>query len=167
MLIKEIMTKDPEVVEAETPLREAAQKMQELDVGSIPVFEGRQMIGIITDRDIAIRGTAAGLDPNHTVVKKVFTPNVCTCYEDQEVREAAQMMCSRQVRRLLILRRNGELAGIVSLGDVAASLGNEELAVIILKHVSQPALEHSSVENEETFKYGRESSRTHRTHEMS
>src|SRR4051812_27254945 len=117
MLVKDIMTHNAEVVGPGDTLEQAARKMELLDVGPLPVCEGNRVVGMLTDRDIAVRAVAAGCDPKATLVCDVMTPEVVACYEDQDVREAADLMKARQVRRLVVLSREGDLVGILSLGD--------------------------------------------------
>ena len=136
MQLRDVMTRDVEVVRPESTLVEAARKMKELDVGPIPVCDDNQIIGMITDRDIATRAVAEGRDPKHTQVREVMTQDVVYCFEDQEVDEAARLMRQRQVRRLLVLNRSRELAGIVSLGDLAVDTGDERLAGETLEDIS-------------------------------
>jgi CBS domain-containing protein len=127
MQLREVMTPHVEVIHPDATLREAAQKMQTLDVGPIPVCDGDRLQGMLTDRDITVRATAAGRDPNTTRVREVMTPDVVYCFEDQDVQEAAQVMEERQIRRLIVLNRDKRLVGIVSLGDLATQTGDEEL----------------------------------------
>ena len=119
MLLRDVMTPHVEVIHPDATLREAAQKMKTLDVGPVPVCDGDRLQGMLTDRDITIRATAEGRDPNTTRVREVMTPDVVYCFEDQDVVEAARMMEERQIRRLVILNRDKRLVGIVSLGDLA------------------------------------------------
>jgi CBS domain-containing protein len=127
MLLREVMTPHVEVIHPDATLTEAARKMKSLDVGPVPVCDGDRLQGMLTDRDITIRATAEGRDPNTTRVREVMTPDVVYCFEDQDVREAADIMEHRQIRRLLILNRDKRLVGIVSLGDLATQTGDEEL----------------------------------------
>jgi CBS domain-containing protein len=139
MLLKEIMTPDVEVVSPGDTLAEAARKMAELDVGPLPVCEGRRVVGMLTDRDITVRATAAGCDPNTTLICDAMTQDITCCYEDQDVREAARLMGEKQIRRLPILNRANELVGIVSLGDLATEAGDRGHPGEVLKKVSEPA----------------------------
>jgi CBS domain-containing protein len=127
MVLREIMTTHVEVVHPEATLKEAAQKMKALDVGPIPVCDGDRLQGMLTDRDITVRATAEGRDPNTTKVREVMTPDVVYCFEDQDVREAADIMEEKQIRRLVVLNRDKRLVGIVSLGDLATQTGDAEL----------------------------------------
>jgi CBS domain-containing protein len=136
MQLRDVMTRDVEVVRPESTLAEAARKMKELDVGPIPVCDDNQIIGMITDRDIATRAVAEGRDPKQTQVREVMTEDVVYCFEDQDIDEAARLMRERQVRRLLVLNRSRELTGIVSLGDLAVDTGDERLAGETLEDIS-------------------------------
>jgi CBS domain-containing protein len=120
-------------------LQEAAKMMKSLDVGSLPVCDGNRLLGMLTDRDITIRATAEGRDPTTTTVRETMTEKILYCYEDQDVREAAQIMEERQIRRLPILNRDKRLVGIVSLGDLAVDSGQEQIAGEALTEISRPA----------------------------
>jgi CBS domain-containing protein len=139
MQVKEIMTSQVEVIHPEASLKEAAQKMSRLDIGPLPVCDGERLVGMLTDRDITVRATAQGWDPNTTRVREVMTPAVVCCFEDQEVRTAAQVMDVRQIRRVPVLSRDKRLVGIVSLGDLAVETGDQQLAGKTLERVSEPA----------------------------
>ena len=139
MQLRDVMTRDVEVVRPESNLIEAARKMKELDVGPIPVCDDNQIIGMITDRDIATRAVAEGRDPKHTYVRDIMTPDVVYCFEDQDVNDAARLMQQHQVRRLLVLNRSRELTGIVSLGDLAVDTGDEYMAGETLEEISSDA----------------------------
>ena len=139
MQIRDIMTPNVEVTELTTNLKEAATKMKTLNVGSLPVREGEQLVGMITDRDIVIRGVAEGSDPNKTTVSTVMTSDLVYCFEDQDVQEAAQVMSDRQIRRLPIVNREHQLVGIVSLGDLAVDGRDDDLSGEALEEISKPA----------------------------
>jgi CBS domain-containing protein len=112
-------------------------------VRPLPVCgEGDRLVGMITDRDIAIRAVAEGDDADMTFVKNVMTPGVIYCYEDQEVQEAAELMEKHQVRRLVVLNRDKQLVGIISLGDLAVDTQNEQLAGHTLEAISVPVHVH-------------------------
>jgi CBS domain-containing protein len=139
MLLKDIMTRDVEVVKPEATLQEAAKKMKELDVGAIPVCDGRKLRGMLTDRDIAIRSTAEGRDPRQTKVNETMTDEVYYCYENQSVEDAALIMMEKQIRRLPIINNDNELVGIVSLGDMTVDTGDPELGGHTLEEISRPS----------------------------
>ena len=139
MQINEIMTRNVEVISPHTTLKEAALKMRELDVGSLPVCDGERLKGMLTDRDITIRATAEGQNPDSTQARDVMTAAIYYCYEDQDVAEAAQVMEEKQIRRLPIVSRDKKLVGIVSLGDLAVDTGKQRLAGEALTEISRPA----------------------------
>ena len=138
MKVNEIITHDPQVIHPETALIEAAQKMKSLDIGMLPVCDGDRLVGVITDRDITVRGVAQGYDPKTARVQEVMTPEVIYCFDDEDVKEAAKKMEEKQVRRLPVLNREKRLVGIVSLGDLAVRTGKEKLAGEVLERVSEP-----------------------------
>ena len=139
MQLKEIMTRDVEVVRPDATLQEAAGRMKALDVGVVPVCDGEHLMGMLTDRDITVRATAAGRDPRTTRVRDVMTPDVVYCFEDQDVTEGQRLMQERQIRRLLILNRDKRLAGVVSLGDLAVKASADKVGGAVLERVSEPA----------------------------
>jgi CBS domain-containing protein len=139
MQLKEVMTRDVEVIHPNASLAEAADKMGALDVGPLPVCDGYRLVGMITDRDIAVRATAAGRDPKTTRVRDAMTEDVVYGFEDQDVREAARIMEEKQIRRLVVLDRDKRLVGIVSLGDLATDAGDDRLSGEVLERVSEPA----------------------------
>lgn len=138
MQIAEIMTRDPVVASPDATLREAAQMMRELDSGVLPVGEGDRLLGILTDRDITIRATAEGKDPNATPVREVMSTEVVSCFEDEDEQEAAARMEQHQLRRLVVIDRDERLVGIVSLGDLAVYTSDDRLAGEVTEAVSEP-----------------------------
>lgn len=139
MQLKEIMTSRVEVVDPESTLDQAASKMSQEDVGMIPVIEKDQPVGVITDRDIAVRAVAQHKDPATTKVRDVMTHEIVYCFDDQDIEEAAKLMEERQVRRLMVLDRGHRLVGVVSLGDLARQPGTQPKAGEVLNEVSQPS----------------------------
>jgi CBS domain-containing protein/sporulation protein YlmC with PRC-barrel domain len=137
--VKDIMTRNVEVVHPEATLWEAAQKMAALDVGMLPVCSGDQLVGMLTDRDITVRATAEGRDPKTTRVHEVMTPEVVYVFENDDVSEAARIMMEQQVRRLVVLNQSKQLAGIISLGDLAVHAGDIQQAGETLEGVSEPS----------------------------
>jgi CBS domain-containing protein len=118
--IAEVMTRDVTVIEPYADVQRAAQLMRDLDVGVLPVCQGKQLLGMITDRDITIRATAAGLLPADAGVSDVMSKDAAWCFDDQSVGEVLQQMGDLQIRRMpVVSRHNNELAGMVSLGDLA------------------------------------------------
>jgi len=138
MQVREVMTPHVEVIHPDATLKEAAEKMSRLEIGPLPVCDGERLIGMLTDRDITVRATARGCDPNTTKVRDTMTSEVVYCFEDQEVRIAAQMMEMRQIRRVPVLTRDKRLVGIVSLGDLSVETQDQHLAAKTLEGVSEP-----------------------------
>lgn len=120
MQIKDILSKDVEVVAHDTPIRDVARKMRDRDCGAIPVTDGDKMVGMITDRDIVCRCVAESKNLDDAKAEDVMTPNILYCYEDTDVEEVARNMADNKVRRLPVVNREKRLIGIVSLGDLAA-----------------------------------------------
>jgi CBS domain-containing protein len=137
MKLKEFINTRVETVESGDTLQCAAEKMRELDVGSLPVCDNGHLAGVITDRDITIRAVAKGSDPAAMTVREVMTPEVLSCFEDDEVEEAARIMQENQVRRIMVLNEANELVGITSLGEIATVTGNRLLAGETLESVSE------------------------------
>lgn len=137
MNISEVMTPNVRVVSPYDTLQFAAQLMEEIDVGLLPVTENEELIGTLTDRDITIRAVAQGLSPEETQVSEVMTSDALYVFEDQSVEEAAQDMSDFQVRRLPVLNRENHLVGIVALADLALSQDSNAVN-IALDGVSQP-----------------------------
>jgi CBS domain-containing protein len=137
MQLKEFANTLGETVQSDDALQRAAEKMRDLDVGSLPVCEGSQLVGMITDRDITIRAVAKGNDPAAATVREVMSPEVLWCFENEEVEEAARIMQKNQVRRILVLNEDKELVGITSLGELATVTGDRLLAGETLESVSE------------------------------
>jgi CBS domain-containing protein len=118
MQAQDLMTRDVTIVDPETTIQQAARAMVALDVGVLPVGENDRLIGIITDRDIAVRGVAEGKGPK-TKVRELMTPAVKYCFVDDEVEEIASNMADIQLRRLPVMDHDKRLVGILSLSDIA------------------------------------------------
>ncbi len=142
MNVKEIMTCNAETIDSQATLVDAAEKMKKLDVGGLPVWESGELAGMITDRDITIRGVAQGKDPTKTRVNEVMTPEVFYCFADDDIHEAAELMEDKCIHRLLVLDESNEPAGFVSLADFAVKSRDERLAWEILEKISEPACPH-------------------------
>ena len=142
MQIREIMTRQVDVIRPDASVRDAALKMKELDVGAIPVCDGQKLAGLVTDRDITVRAVAEGRNPSEVQVAEVMSSDIAYCFEDETVEQAANLMESKQIRRLPILDRNKELAGIISLGDISVRTEGsrqKDLAAEALEEISEPA----------------------------
>jgi len=121
MRISEIMN-PVETIEPGATLREAAERMRDLEVGSLPVCNGDRLVGIVTDRDITVRATAGGADPAAQRVEQAMTAKVDYCLADDDLQRALEIMESKQVRRLPVLDRDHRLVGTVAIGDLAAAV---------------------------------------------
>lgn len=117
--IRDVMSKDFKFISPETSVQQAAQMMRDLDIGFLPVAENDRMIGMVTDRDIAVRSVAEAQNPSSAPVGEVMTPKTYYCYDDQGVDEICDNMAEIKVRRLPVVNREKRLVGIVSLGDVS------------------------------------------------
>jgi CBS domain-containing protein len=116
--VSEAMTKEVRVASPEQPISEVARIMAEIDVGVLPVGENDRLVGMITDRDIAVRAVARD-KPCTTKVREVMSSEVLYCYDDQDLEDVAQNMSDTQVRRMPVVNRDKRLVGILSLGDLA------------------------------------------------
>ena len=141
MRVSEAMTRDVRIAHPGQTIREAAAMMADIDAGVLPVADDNRLLGMITDRDITIRATAAGLGPDETQVNEVMTEDVCHCYEDQTIDEVMQDMRDLQVRRVPVVSRDTHtLIGIVALADLTdpeADTDAEETAET-LRDISAP-----------------------------
>jgi CBS domain-containing protein len=141
MKVSDVMTTDVRTVRPDETAQEAASFMLSADAGSIPVTDGDRLIGMITDRDIAVRGVAKGYGPD-TPVRELMTDDLIVVRTDDDVEEAASRMSQAQVRRLPVVDENERLCGIVSLGDLARE-SSDESAHEALEGVSEPGGRHN------------------------
>lgn len=126
--VRDVMTRGFETVGVEATVQDAARAMRRLDVGALPVVDGETPVGIVTDRDIAIRSTAEGLDPASTQVRRAMSPGIASCREDTSIDDAASIMEDLKVRRLLVTDLSENPVGMVTLGDLAARSSDRQLA---------------------------------------
>jgi CBS domain-containing protein len=140
MQVHEAMTRDVAIVNAEETLQQAARMMSGMDAGILPVGENGRLVGMISDRDIAVRGVAEGKGPT-TKVRDVMTREVKYCFDDQELEEVTGNMAEIQVRRLPVVNRDKELVGIISLGDIALNDGSG--AGDALSEIARPSAQHN------------------------
>lgn len=119
MQVSEIMTREVETVAPDASLQKAAAAMEAIGVGSLPVCDGNRLVGTITDRDIVVRGVAAGRSPVDTLVADCMTEDIAYAFDDEEAEQVLERMKVLQVRRLAVLDRGKALVGIVALGDIA------------------------------------------------
>ena len=137
--ICDVMTRDVKVLAPTDSIRHAAECMDELNVGVVPVCEGDRVIGMVTDRDIAVRAVAAGKSADSTPVTEVMSEHVRWCYDDQPIDEVVDEMCESQIRRMPVIDHDNHLVGIVSLGDVAARGADERRVGEALRDISSPS----------------------------
>ena len=137
--LRDVMTTGVETLAPGDTIRHAAEKMDSLDIGSLPVCDGERLVGVLTDRDIAIRAVATGRDPNRTAVIETMTPKLVFGYQDQPVDEAVDLMREHEIRRLPVVDETHRLVGIVALADLAVR-GDEASASDALEGVSKPRL---------------------------
>ncbi|HEX4762669.1 MAG TPA: CBS domain-containing protein [Sphingomicrobium sp.] len=140
MKVSEVMTREVQTIQPDQPVQEAASFMLSADAGSIPVTEGERLVGMITDRDIAVRGVAKGHGPD-TPVRDLMSNDVICARIDDDCEDVASKMSEAQVRRLPVIDEQNKLCGIVSLGDLARETDNES-AHEALEGVSQPGGQH-------------------------
>jgi CBS domain-containing protein len=137
--ISEVMTTRPRAVEPQTSVREAARLMESEDVGSLPVVkDGARLVGVVTDRDIAVRVVGRGLDAEKTTVADIASREVVTLTPDDDLDDALALMARAQVRRIPVVVRDDELVGVVSQADVARSDAKEKHVGEVVEAISQP-----------------------------
>ena len=138
MKVKELMTKEVEVVHPDDSLVEAARKMRVRDIGFLPVCDGDRLVGAVTDRDLVLRSIADGIDPNTSLGRDLITSPVVYCFDDDSVDHAASLMEQHQIRRIVVVsRKDKRLVGVVSLGDIATN-GTKKTSAEVLQSVSEP-----------------------------
>ena len=137
MKVSEAMSRDVQLARPDQPICDAAKAMAAIDAGALPVQENDRLVGMITDRDIAVRAVAERKGPE-TPVREVMTADIKYCFEDEDVEHVAKNMADLQVRRLPVVNRDKRLVGIVALGDVALAEG-KKVAGKAVKGISQPS----------------------------
>jgi CBS domain-containing protein len=138
MKLSEIMTSDVVVMQPDDSLQSAAKKMRDRNIGFLPVCDGEELIGVISDRDITIRALADGMDVNIMLGRDLMTVPAIYCFDDQDVSEAAKIMEENQIRRLVVLSRDEKrLVGVISLGDLARNEPADRSGQVLQK-VSEP-----------------------------
>jgi CBS domain-containing protein len=136
MQVREAMSEEVKIVSPDDTIQQAAKLMEQVDCGAIPVREKDRLVGVVTDRDIAIRAVATGARPDQCKVREVMSPGIKYVFEDETAESAAERMSEFQIRRLPVLNREKHLVGIVSLGDLA--LRERAPAARALEGVSKP-----------------------------
>jgi CBS domain-containing protein len=141
MRVSEAMTRDVRVALPEQTIQDAAKMMGDMDAGVLPVREGDRLVGMITDRDIAVRAVALGKGPQ-TPVREVMSPEVMYCFEDDDTDAIARNMADIKVRRLPVVNRDKRLVGIIALGDLAVVEGPRAAGEAV-SGISRPGGVHS------------------------
>jgi CBS domain-containing protein len=146
MRVQDVMTRDPECVTPSATIREAAQIMQRENVGIIPVVEEKgtkRLLGVVTDRDIAIRVVAQGRDGGTRVSEVMSTSKLATCAPDDDVNDAMEAMASEQLRRIPIVDERGSLIGIVAQADIVRKAKDSGRAERTVQQISEPTGKHA------------------------
>ena len=138
MQVREIMTKDVATLNAKDSVERAAQLMKQYNVGAIPVCSEEKVIGIITDRDIALRSVAQGENGRNQTVREIMSSNPVVINSQTDIHDAARIMSERQIRRLPVVENNS-IVGIVSLGDIAVESNLQDDAETALSNISEPS----------------------------
>ena len=123
--VRDVMTANPECVSEKDSIRDVARIMKDSDTGVVPVVDGKKIIGMITDRDIVVRGIAEGKDIANVRVNEIMTKSVRSVREDATVTEALDMMSGAEIRRVAVVNGNDELVGIVSIGDISTNTNQD------------------------------------------
>jgi len=138
MKLKQIMTQKVTTIHPDDTLQTAARIMRDRDVGFLPVYEGNELIGVLSDRDIVVRAIAEDMDPKAKLGRTLVTSPAIYCFEDQSIDDATDLMHDNQIRRLVILdRKTKQLVGVVSLGDLAMNV-EDKVSGEVLQSVSVP-----------------------------
>jgi len=146
MRVQDVMTKDPACVTPGATIREAAQLMQRENVGIIPVVEekgNKRLVGVVTDRDIAIRVVAEGRDGGGRVSEIMSTSGLATCSPNDNIEEAMDAMASEQLRRIPIVDQRGSLIGIVAQADIVRKAKDSGRAERTVQQISEPTGKHA------------------------
>ena len=130
MKVREIMHQGVEWVAPDTPVRQVARKMAEMDIGALPVSENGECLGMITDRDLALRAFADALDPSKLTAKDIMTKGAICCHDTEEVDEAIRLMETKKIRRLPVLNEKNVCVGMLSLGDISQAMPREVTAEV-------------------------------------
>ena len=131
MIVSELMSKKIVIVEQGNNLNHASRKMRENNIGVLPVMDKEKLLGVVTDRDITCFVSDMNINPASTMIEKVMTTNVSTCYEDDDIQQAAKIMQDRHIRRLVVIDHDHNPVGLLSVDDLAR--GSHELAGAVLE----------------------------------
>lgn len=146
MKVAEAMSRNVEIANPDDTIEHAAQRMAQLDIGVLPVGENDRLVGMLTDRDIAVRIAARGKNPSSARVRDAMSAEIKYCFEDEDVDHVSRNMGDQQLRRLPVLSKDKRLVGILSLGDIAQK-GNGHTSGAAMEGVSRPGGQHSQSEH--------------------
>jgi CBS domain-containing protein len=138
MQVKDVMTRHVETAGTDSPITAIAKTMRSHDIGLLPVCDGSRVVGMLSDRDIAIRAMANNLHPEQLRCRDIMTRRVVYCFEDHDLDDARKLMQEHKIRRLPVLNRQRNLVGIVALSDIALGSGDSKSSGIALQEVSIP-----------------------------
>jgi CBS domain-containing protein len=136
--VSEVMTHGVRTLSPQDTMQRAARTMSDLNIGALPVCDGKKLVGMVTDRDITVRGVAQGCPPDSTTLRELMSPEVRWCFDDAPLDEALEQMRDAQIRRLPVIDHERHLVGMLSLGDVATTAGTADVAET-LACISEPA----------------------------
>jgi CBS domain-containing protein len=134
MQVSEVMVGDIEVAAPDTPIRELALRMRELAIGFVPIVDGEKLVGVVTDRDIALRSVTEAKEPETAVARDLMSIEVICCFQDESVEQARQLMAEHNVRRLAVIDRDHHLVGILKLADIEGQVKPIKKAVKVTFH---------------------------------
>lgn len=143
MLVKDVMTTKVEWIQPNLTIKEVARLMKDKNIGCVPVGENDRVIGMITDRDLVVRGTAEGADPETATARQVMSKGIAWCFDDQTLDEAAHLMDDRQIHHLPVMNRDKRMVGIVCLADLALK-GTPDVSRGVFRLASRDAARHAN-----------------------
>jgi CBS domain-containing protein len=135
--VRDVMTPNPECVSEKDSIRDVARIMKDQDTGVVPVVDGKKVIGLITDRDIVVRGIAEGRDVSNVKVNEIMTKSVRSVKEDTPLAEVLDLMSNAEIRRVPVVNGNNELVGIISLGDIATNTNQDGRVGKAVENISE------------------------------
>ncbi len=137
MQVMEVMSRKVATVDADANLGQAAAEMQDKNVGILPVLDGDSVAGVVTDRDLVVRGIAQHLDPESTKVRDVMSTDPVIVHMDAPVEQAAHVLAERKIGRALVVDDSSQVVGLLSMADIALAADDKEMVGDLLKHVSE------------------------------
>jgi CBS domain-containing protein len=137
MLAREVMSSNIKMIPSNTSVQAAAELMRQMDIGILPVSEDGRLVGALTDRDIAVRAVAQGADPKATPAREVMSRDVVSCYDDEDARVVAHVMERNKVRRVVVVNRDNEAIGLISVDDLAVHPETKALADEVVMQFSK------------------------------